>query len=223
LEGFGIPVPKASIEYFDSIKVLVVGRFDRELSKDKKWIIRLPQEDMCQASGYSPALKYEADGGPGIGSIMNTLQSSIEPDKDRRLFMKTVFVYWILGAIDGHAKNFSIYLRARGRFSLAPLYDVMSAYPLTAKRQIEQKKMKMAMGLHSKNVHYHWHNLQRRHWLSQAKKCSYPEKDMAAIIEEIVTKTEQVISEISGDLPYNIPDSIREPILSGMQTTINKL
>src|SRR5579883_2571879 len=63
-EAFGVPVAKCEILHFEDVKVLAVERFDRKLSSDKKWIMRLPQEDICQALGISPNLKYQADGGP---------------------------------------------------------------------------------------------------------------------------------------------------------------
>ena len=100
---------------------------------------------MCQANGVAPGLKYESDGGPGIATIMELLKSSQKPEEDRKQFMETVFLFWLLGAIDGHAKNFGIFLKAGGRFQLTPLYDVLSAYPIADKKQIEYRDMKMAM------------------------------------------------------------------------------
>ena len=67
--AFGLPVANTRIENFLDVKVLIVERFDRQWSSDKTWLMRLPQEDLCQALGYSPNLKYEADGGPGIAEI----------------------------------------------------------------------------------------------------------------------------------------------------------
>ncbi|WP_298622068.1 HipA N-terminal domain-containing protein, partial [uncultured Legionella sp.] len=71
--GFGLPVADCEILYFEDVKVLSVVRFDRKMSADNKWIMRLPQEDMCQALGYSPNLKYQSDNGPGIKDIMKLL------------------------------------------------------------------------------------------------------------------------------------------------------
>ncbi|WFU85618.1 HipA domain-containing protein [Bradyrhizobium sp. CIAT3101] len=34
-----------------------------------------------------------------------------------------------MGATDGHAKNFSIFLAPGGRYHLTPLYDVLTASP----------------------------------------------------------------------------------------------
>ena len=48
LEAFGLKVAKAEIAMFGEKKALVVERFDRRWTKDGR-LIRLPQEDMCQA------------------------------------------------------------------------------------------------------------------------------------------------------------------------------
>ncbi|SQC43280.1 HipA protein [Klebsiella pneumoniae] len=54
------------------------------------WLLRLPQEDLCQAFGLPSAMKYESDGGPGIAAIMTFLLGSSEALKDRYDFMKFI-------------------------------------------------------------------------------------------------------------------------------------
>ncbi len=222
LRAFGLPVPKASIETFEDMKVLAVERFDRKYSDDKTWIVRRPQEDMCQANGFAPALKYESDGGPGISIIMNLLSASIRPEEDRKQFMKSVFLFWLLGAIDGHAKNFSIFLLQGGRFHLTPIYDVISAYPLVEKRQLEHRKIKMAMALHGKNTHYAYHEIMPRHWFDEAKKVSFPEAEMQFIIDETINHIEPVIEAVSSLLPPEITENAGDAIFSDLKTTMDK-
>ncbi len=77
-----------------------------------------------------------------IIEIMKFLQGSSNAVQDRYNFMKTVFLYWVLAAIDGHAKNFSIIIQPSGKYALAPLYDVISAYPLMINKQLDRKKAK---------------------------------------------------------------------------------
>ncbi len=223
LREFGLPVPAVSIETFDDIKVLVVERFDRELSADKTWIIRHPQEDMCQANGIAPTLKYENEGGPGIAQIMERLKSSMHPEEDRKQFMIMVFLFWLLGAIDGHAKNFSIFLKQGGRFKLTPVYDVISAYPLAEKHQREYRKLNMAMALHGKNTHYTWHEIMPRHWFDEAKKVNFPKTEMQAIIEHTMSNIEPIIENISSRLPDDFPTNIYEPIFNGINNIAKKL
>jgi serine/threonine-protein kinase HipA len=217
LSAFGLPVNQARIIQFDEVKTLVVERFDRRWTDDKKWLIRLPQEDLCQALGVSPGLKYESDGGPGMQDIMGILLGSQEAINDRKQFIKSVFLFWILGAIDGHTKNFSLKIESQGRYQLTPLYDVISAYPIAAIRQIEWQKLKMAMSLRGKNRHYSWNNIQSHHWLAMAEHCQFSTLMMQEIITEVCDKMENVIDEVTQLLQPNFPANIAEPIFSGMR------
>ncbi len=222
-EAFGFAVAKSEILHFEEVKVLSVARFDRKLSSDKKWIMRLPQEDMCQALGISPNLKYQADGGPGITEIMKFLLASMDPLHDRDIFFSTQILFWLLAAIDGHAKNFSIFIEPGGNYRLTPLYDVMSAYPLIAKKQLGAQKIKMAMALKGKNVHYHWHNIQRRHFIDAAKNAGYPSERAEMILDEILNKVDDVIEKVSASIPKNFPEQISMPIFQGIVKMKHKL
>lgn len=91
MRAFGLPVPLVHPVQFEDIKVLAVERFDRAWAHGESntpWIMRLPQEDMCQATGTPPGLKYESDGGPGIRSIMKLLTTSSESERDRHHFSR---------------------------------------------------------------------------------------------------------------------------------------
>ncbi|KTC65162.1 HipA protein, DNA binding regulator (plasmid) [Legionella adelaidensis] len=217
LSAYGLPVNHAEIVQFADTKTLVVQRFDRVWAQSGEWIIRLPQEDFCQVLAIPPGLKYESDGGPGIKSIMDILQNAEQAVIEREKFFKTVFLFWVLGAIDGHAKNFSILLKAEGRFSLTPIYDVMSAYPLAEKRELEWKKLKMAMALRSSTTHYTWETLLIRHWLTMARKCNFPEQKMKEIIVSTFDKMEDVIAQVEKKLPSNFPLQMSEAIFAGMR------
>lgn len=217
LSAYGLPVAKAELKQFAEVKTLVVTRFDRKWSEDRSVLWRLPQEDCCQALAVPSGLKYESDGGPSIVNIMELLQGSQSFASDRAQFMKTVFLFWVMGAIDGHSKNFSIFLHAGGQFSLTPIYDVMSAYPLAVKRQIEWKKLKMAMAVQGKNRHYLWNDIQLRHWLMMAKKCRFSEVHMQEIIETIFDNMDKVIAQVSQELPADFPVEIATSVFEGMK------
>lgn len=222
IEAFGLPVNEAKIVQFEDVKTLVVKRFDRRWVKNEDWLVRLPQEDMCQALKVPPALKYESDGGPGIISIMQLLQGAFDPIHDRYRFMKTVFLFWVLGAIDGHAKNFSIAIEAAGQYRLTPIYDVISAYPIVAKGQLQTQKLKMAMSLKGKNRHYHWDDIQIRHWMSTADLCRFPEESIRKIIEDVCDNMEKVISRIEEILPKEFPLYMAKAVFDGMRQVKNR-
>ena len=214
-KSFGLPVCDSEVKMFNDTKALVVERFDRKWEGD--WILRLPQEDMCQALGISPNIKYENDGGPGIESIMRLLSQSRTSKDDREVFFKTQILFWLLAAIDGHAKNFSVFIEPEGRFKMTPLYDIMSAHPLIANKQLQEKKIKMAMAVMGKNRHYHWHMIQPRHFISTAKQVGLNPKVAQELMSEMMDIVEEVIIHVELELPKGFPIDIAKSVFSGMR------
>lgn len=222
-KAFGLPIPNNEIKYFQNEKVLIVERFDREFLPDDAAIIRMPQEDLCQSFGLPSSLKYEADGGPGIKAIMQLLLTGEYPQKDREIFFRAQVLYWLLAAIDGHAKNFSIFIKPQGKFFLTPLYDILSAHPMLAKRQLQKQKIKMAMALLGENKHYHWQHASTRHFLMTAKLSQFSETEALQIIEEILDNVERVVDMVSMQLPRDFPAEMSDAIFNGMRNTKNRL
>jgi serine/threonine-protein kinase HipA len=224
LDAYGVKTSRCWPAVFGRQPVLVVERFDRRLSADGKWFVRLPQEDMCQATGVSPAMKYEKDGGPGIKPIMDLLLGSTDPELDRLDFFRTQVIFWLLCAIDGHAKNLSIFLEAKGGYRLTPRYDILSAYPVFGQGpgSLQEKKVKMAMALVGKNRHYKWSELQRCHLDSTAKACGI-EAAGKAIIEEVIAMTPAVIGKLGSGLPRGFPERVAKPTFEGIEKTAERL
>jgi len=102
--ALGLETANAQVLKFDGKPVIVVERFDRVWQDGV--LYRLPQEDICQALGVPPVWKYQSDGGPGIIDVPEFLNGAVAPHEDRLPFMKVQIVFWLLAAIDGHAKNF---------------------------------------------------------------------------------------------------------------------
>src|SRR5262249_6628675 len=160
---------------------------------DGTWLVRVPQEDMCQALGVPPALKYESDGGPGAERVMRLLLSSDRPSEDRATFFRALVVSWLLAAIDAHAKNYSGFLLPGGGLRLTPLYDLLSAYPVVARRQLPRQKVKMAMAAIGKNRHFRWSEVHARHWLLTAEACAFPADEARRVLENIAARIEPAI------------------------------
>jgi serine/threonine-protein kinase HipA len=224
LREYGVPVAPCWMDRFGDQRVLVVERFDRRMSSDGSWIVRLPQEDLCQATGAPSDRKYEADGGPGIRTIMGLLFGSSRADDDRRDFFKTQILYWLLCAIDGHAKNFSLFLEAGSGYRLTPRYDVLSAFPVlgTSRRMLSPKKVKMAMAVEGKNRHYLWHSILGRHWQETARRCGLGSV-FRELVAELSDRTSAVVDSVSSRLPQGFPDSVASPILDGLRASASRL
>lgn len=215
LRAFEVPSANVEMARFGKQAVLCVERFDRRLS-DEGWWMRLPLEDFAQAFGVAPIRKYEADGGPGIRRISEQLLGSSARDVDRQDFFRTQVLFWMLAAIDGHAKNFSIFMEPRGLFRLAPRYDVLSAYPVMGNKggMIAPKKVAMAMAVWGKNRHYRWAEMKRAHFEQTGKETRVPQS--GAIIDKLVAQTDAAIEAVKRELPRGFPASVAGPIFDGL-------
>jgi len=225
IREFGIDVARCRMESYGSYRVLVVERFDRRLSSSGTYWLRLPQEDFCQATGTPPGLKYESDGGPGIRRIMDVLLGSTNAEKDRLTFFRTQMLFWVLGAIDGHAKNFSVFLEAGGSYRLAPLYDILSAYPIMGggHGRLPMQKIKMAMAVYGANRHFEWSRIEPRHWVETGRRCGIAEETTRGLMNEIGEITESVLERVGQRIPSSFPNELQEAILSGVKSSARRL
>jgi serine/threonine-protein kinase HipA len=217
-KAFGLPTANAEIQQFKDVKVLIVERFDRRWSRNGQQLLRLPQEDMCQALGRSPSLKYQADGGPGIVEIMQLLLGSADAASDRDRFFRAQILFWLLAATDGHGKNFSLYLESDNRYRLTPLYDILSAYPLMQTNAVPKQKAKMAMAVKGKKAYYHWDSIQARHFIATAKLANFSEIQAEEILWDMLEQVDSVVATVTATLPENFPAHISQPIFAGMTT-----
>ena len=217
-EALGLAVAKTEIADFEDRRVLVVERFDRTWTRDNR-LLRLPQEDCCQALSVPPTLKYQSDGGPGIRDLLELFKASDHPEKDLAAVLKAQIIFWLIGATDGHAKNFSIFLSASGGFELTPLYDVMSAQPLFDAHQVRQNDLKLAMSV-GHNRHYVLSTIQPRHFFQTAEAARLPAKTVELILSELRERIPIAVEEVTARLPPGFPEAIRDSIVSGIEQRI---
>lgn len=218
LSAFKLPAPKAEIKTFGKTKTLIVKRFDRVWTSEKK-LLRLPQEDFCQALSCPPSQKYQDQGGPGICSILRLLQASDSPFEDQKTFLKAQILFWLIGATDGHAKNFSIYLGPRGTFHLAPIYDVMTAQPSVDDRDIERKQMKLAMFV-GKNRHYRIDEIRGHHFIQSVERAKLPKSIANEALLEVAEDAEKAIKNIEAELPDGFPQKIHRSVKKGIESRL---
>lgn len=225
MEALGFDVAKADIVTFaDHTPVLAVERFDRKMHSSGTWILRLPQEDFCQALGVGPAQKYEADGGPGVERLAQVLSGSQNARADLRTLLASQVAFWLLAATDGHAKNYSIRLQAGGTYSLTPLYDVLSAWPIIGKgkNQLAWRNAKLAMAVSNKNRHYALATIMRRHFNATAMKCGWGES-AEDIISELLNRVELAITGVTRQMPADFPLDVAESIFEGVRRQAQRL
>ena len=176
-------------------------------------LYRLPQEDLCQALGVPPIRKYQSDGGPGIADILTFLNGAESPREDRLTFLKAQIVYWLLAAIDGHAKNFSVFLTPGG-FRLAPLYDVMSVAPYP---EYSPHKVKMAMAVGDQR-HYRIKTIMPRHFYQSARQAGIAKQDMDDLFTDILARIDPAIEDAAAIASKaGMPSQTADAILDGIR------
>lgn len=219
--AFGLPVNHAEIATFGKTTALVIERFDRRWTKDGR-LLRLPQEDCCQALSVPPTRKYQSDGGPNMMQLLGLLKGGDTPAEDQATLLKAQIFFWLIGATDGHAKNFSIFLAPGGRYHLTPLYDVLTAQPSLDSGQIQRKQMKLAMSVGTKN-HYRISEVQGRHFVQTGEAAGVPKKLVQDSIEQVASATETAFAKIEGELPKGFPEEINNSVKTAAMQRVRLL
>ncbi len=220
LKHLGLRVNEARIMRFGRTRCLVIERFDRIWSNGR--LIRVPQEDCCQALSVPPARKYQSDGGPGMLEIATLLKGADSPADDHRTLFQAQLVFWLIGATDGHAKNFSIFLRPGGGYALAPLYDVLTAQPSLDARQIERKQMKLALSVGASR-HYQIDEIQTRHFLQTREAAGLSRKLVRSALEDIADRMDNALDSTEAELPAGFPPDLHDSISAGVRRRMRVL
>ncbi len=122
-----------------------------------------------------------------------------------------------MAAPDGHAKNYSIFMREGGAYDSTPLYDVLSVWPYVGKRrgQLHLRDVRLAMALRGKSVHYDIFGIRARHWHALALKNGGPAIWSAML--NMVEGVEAALADVESFLPRSFPERIWNPIAEGMK------
>jgi serine/threonine-protein kinase HipA len=138
--SLGMPTAQSKVMRFKDEIAIVIERYDRQYKGND--IVRIHQEDICQARGIMPTKKYQNEGGPSAFDIIGLLRTySTDRQDDLDTFIAALGFNWLIAGTDAHAKNFSLLLGGR-RVRLAPLYDVASILPYD---EFDLRKVKLVM------------------------------------------------------------------------------
>lgn len=214
LREAGLPVANAGIVRFEETRALVIERFDRRLTKAGT-ILRLPQEDCCQALGVPSTRKYESEGGPGAREISDLLLGSDEPAGDRNLLYSALSIFWLIGATDGHAKNFSLFLRPGGSFSLTPLYDVLTVQPTVDAGGIDRRNFRLSMAMGDRR-HYRMDKILGRHIVQTGTQLGLSEKAAKLGLQASFEALQKGLEVTAADLPADFPPQIHESVVGAV-------
>lgn len=206
-----IGLPAASVEKIalPGLGALAVERFDRVWRGPT--LKRLPQEDICQSLGYPSSQKYQKAGGPGIRQIMELLRESDDPIQDRETFFRAQIFFFLIGASDGHAKNFSLQLGRRGRFRLAPLYDILSVAPVVHAGRLQRKRYRLAMSI---DGHYGIDEIVPRHFEAEGRASGLPKSRALELLAKMTELLSPALERTKLDLGELVPESVSGPIIA---------
>lgn len=228
LGAFGMSVAHTEIAMFGERRVLVVERFDRQWLSDGR-LLRVPQEDCCQALGVPSTKKYQNEGGPKAADIIRLLSASDAPSPDQKQFLTSQIIFWLIGATDGHAKNFSLFLRPGGGFKLTPFYDVLSVQGAADRGQLNPKNFRLAMSAGT-NRHYRIDEVLGRHFVQTAKSAGLGptiiEQVLVEVREKAATASDAARALMPADFAGDIHDDISKAIaarLPALETAFAEL
>ena len=174
----GFSVAESEVLQVAGMPVICSKRYDRPQNKTGR-MVRLHQEDMCQALGISPRSKYENEGGPNAVRIIELLRSaSSDQAEDIDRFVRALAFNFVIGGTDAHAKNYSLIL-LRNRVRLAPLYDVASYLPYMGK----ERGVKLAMKIGGK---YEMDEIRPVHWQTMAREAGLNPNRPEAHVRDIL-------------------------------------
>lgn len=206
----GLPTARSELRQADDVEYLLVERYDRAKTTAGR-IVRIHQEDMCQALGILPERRYENEGGPGLRAIFALLNETADPAHDRLGFLDAVIFNAMIGNTDAHGKNFSL-IYADGIPRLAPLYD-LTALRVYDSFHGEPASKRMAMKIAGKALP---EELYRRHWFrfAEANQLSpaATAKRVSAIADKLHHALDKLLPEMAETLPRHsdMPARIRE-------------
>ncbi len=138
----GAASPRFFIYWLKERPYYLIKRYDRRKNRHGK-VIRLHQEDFCQALYLPPEMKYENEGGPTLENCFGLLEERIKTgsmaSKNKIILLEGIIFNFLIGNGDAHGKNFSL-LYDKNIELLAPFYDLMNTVVYS-----NRFKVKMAM------------------------------------------------------------------------------
>ncbi|MBQ2378844.1 MAG: type II toxin-antitoxin system HipA family toxin [Akkermansia sp.] len=209
-----LPVVQSHILQLPEYTVLVVERYDRKGSDFHPE--RLPQEDFCQMSNRSSAIKYEKDGGPSFTECATLIREhSAQPGMDLILLVKWAAFNCCVGNNDAHAKNISM-IRQAEHLKLAPFYDLLST-TYYGNRLLRRQ----AMYVGRKNKSFF---VSRRRWEQLAQDISLPAKTVLNHVKQVARNIISSLEEVEVIAQNNgVPPQTASHLAHHIQTRTTRI
>lgn len=223
---FDLPTAHSKVQWFGEQVAIVIERYDRLRITDSAGIeksqaatlaqtqpiLRVHQEDTCQALGVHPSSKYQNEGGPSPEDVVNLLRAnSSRAEEDVQTFVMALAFNWLIAGTDAHAKNYSI-LHGHGRnVRLAPLYDLASALPY---EDMDPQRIRLAMKIGGK---YRLRDVARRQWENLSTALAL---DPQQLVEKVCEMAARVPDAMSVVCERARRDQLAHPIIGKLEELI---
>ncbi|MDF5052416.1 HipA domain-containing protein [Vibrio parahaemolyticus] len=219
----GFKVPDMEIITTESgAKALAVKRFDRCFGDGV--VTSRHQEDFCQIFGVPEHLKYQSENNLGVSKIVDVLSLSTQSKANNHDFFKFMILQCLLGATDGHLKNFSVHIAPGGHYQLAPFYDLLSAYPAVSATGLNKRKLKLAMGLQaSRGYKYHISKICLRHIEQTASRFGISNAECHEIVSDFLSQFNNALSSIDKQFPEKAFTLVKDAIYQHATEIVEKL
>lgn len=219
--GFNVPNIEI-IETESGAKALAVERFDRCFGDGV--VSRRHQEDFCQVFGVPEHKKYQSENNLGVSKIVDVLSLSAKSKANNHDFFKFMVLQCLLGATDGHLKNFSVHIDSNGRYQLTPFYDLLSAYPAVGTRGLNKRKLKLSMGMKaSKGYKYHISKIFLRHIEQTANQFGISNANCHEIVSAFLAQFSNALSSIDKRFPGKEFSLVKDAIFQHAIETVDNL
>lgn len=205
----GLPAAQSKVMRFKEEIAIVIERYDRQYKGND--IVRVHQEDICQALGIMPTKKYQNEGGPSAAGIVELLRTySTDREDDLATFVAALGFNWLIAGTDAHSKNYSLLLSSR-RVRLAPLYDVASILPYG---EFDMHGVKLAMKIGGE---YRLNQIGRRQWQKFAREMRL---ETDKLLQLLTTMAKQIPDEVTAvgmrAREQGLDDAIVERLTTGL-------
>lgn len=210
----GLITAKSRTETIGDVRVIIIERYDRIRLEGK--LIRIHQEDTCQALAKMPDRKYQNEAGPSAKELFALIRNhSTKPQDDVLRFLDALIFNYLIAGSDAHAKNYSLLFGGGGQIRLAPLYDLISTLPYP--REIPPRQIKLAMKIGGEYKHY---NIGAKNWEKAAREWGL---DRDQVLDRLVALA-QKLPETAAIIARKIsePDAPSHDILDRITVGISK-
>lgn len=171
----GLPTVAIDLSKLDDDHYTCIRRYDRVYNK-KGRLMRLHQEDLCQALGYGYNRKYQKDNGPAFSDCYNLIRDyTTEPAIDGRNLLLWLIFNYLAGNSDGHAKNLALLYESDGSIRLAPFYDLICT------RAVEHIDVNLAFAIGGQANPGH---ITADHWQRLAGECDVGHRFLESLLRD---------------------------------------